>query len=57
VRLCLEEADALDVPMTVGDAVRSVWQAAEHALGKESDYTEIVRPLEERVGVIIKPRA
>jgi 3-hydroxyisobutyrate dehydrogenase-like beta-hydroxyacid dehydrogenase len=55
VRLCLEEAEALHTPMLVGEAVRAMWQAAETELGAQSDYTEIVRCLEKRVGVEIKP--
>ncbi len=46
VRLCLEEARALQTPMPIGEAVRAIWQAAEAALGSESDYTEIFRYLE-----------
>lgn len=53
VRLCLEEADALDVPMAVGATVRDAWRLAEKELGPESDYTEIVRCLERRTGVIV----
>ncbi len=33
VRLCLEEARSLDSPMSVGEAVRAIWQAAERELG------------------------
>ena len=55
VRLCLEEAESLHTPMLVGEAVRAMWQAAETELGAQSDYTEIVRYLEKRAGVEIKP--
>jgi 3-hydroxyisobutyrate dehydrogenase-like beta-hydroxyacid dehydrogenase len=51
VRLCLEEAEALAVPMWVGKAVRGIWQLAETELGPHSDYTEIIRCLEQRAGV------
>ena len=53
VRLCLEEAEALQIPMLVGDAVRNVWRRTEEELGADSDYTEIVRCLEKEVGVEI----
>ena len=53
VRLCLEEADEMDIPMSVGRAVRDLWRLADAELGSESDYTEIVRCLERRVGVIV----
>ena len=51
VSLCLDEAEALNVPMFVGEAVRSIWQLAKNELGPESDYTEIIRCLERRAGV------
>jgi len=54
VKLCLEEAEAMQVPMAVGSAVRDIWQLAEHELGPDSDYTEIIRCLEERAGVEVK---
>lgn len=47
VRLCLEEANALGSPMPVGEAVRTIWQAAMRELGPDSDYTEIFRYLEQ----------
>ena len=46
VRLCLEESRSLGTAMAVGEAVRAIWQSAEHELGAESDYTEIFRYLE-----------
>jgi len=55
VKLCLEEAEAMGVSMEVGTAVRDIWQMAAHELGAESDYTEIIRCLEQRVGVTVKP--
>jgi 3-hydroxyisobutyrate dehydrogenase-like beta-hydroxyacid dehydrogenase len=55
VRLCLEEAESLQIPMLVGDAVRAIWQAAERELGASSDYTEVVRCLEKQAGIEIKP--
>ena len=54
VRLCLEEAEALQVPMWVGSAVRMMWQLANSELGPQSDFTEIVRLLEEWAGVEVK---
>jgi 3-hydroxyisobutyrate dehydrogenase len=54
VRLCLEEAEAMGVPMEVGAAVRHIWRLAERELGPDSDYTEIIRCIEERAGVEVK---
>jgi 3-hydroxyisobutyrate dehydrogenase-like beta-hydroxyacid dehydrogenase len=54
VRLCLEEAEALQVPMWVGGAVRMMWQLANSELGSQSDFTEIVKLIEEWAGVEVK---
>jgi 3-hydroxyisobutyrate dehydrogenase-like beta-hydroxyacid dehydrogenase len=54
VRLCLEEAEALQVPMWVGSAVRTLWQLANSERGPQSDFTEIVRCVEEWAGVEVK---
>jgi 3-hydroxyisobutyrate dehydrogenase len=56
VKLCLEEAEELRTPMAVGAAVRDLWQLAERELGAESDYTEIVRCLERRAGVLVQSK-
>jgi len=47
VKLCLEEAEAQQVPMWVGSAVRQLWQYASNTLGPQSDLTEIVKCIEE----------
>ena len=54
VRLCLEEAEALQVPMWVGGAVKMLWQLANSERGPQSDFTEIVRVIEEWAGVEVK---
>jgi len=51
VRLCMEEADAMGVPMIVGSAVRQVLQIATAAEGEDGDMTEIVKPFERWAGV------
>ena len=51
VSLCVAEAEALGVPLLVGDAVKAIWQRATSELGPDSDYTEIVKCLERRAGV------
>jgi len=56
VRLCLEEAEALQVPMWVGSAVRMLWQIANAERGPNSDFTEIVRCLEDWAGVEVRAR-
>jgi 3-hydroxyisobutyrate dehydrogenase-like beta-hydroxyacid dehydrogenase len=54
VRLCLEEAEALQVPMWVGGAVKMLWQLANSERGSQSDFTEIVKVIEDWAGVEVK---
>ena len=54
VRLCLEEAEALQVPLWVGSAVKMLWQLANSERGPQSDFTEIVRVIEDWAGVEVK---
>jgi len=51
VRLCLQEADALGVPMVVGSAVRQLLSIATASEGADADMTELVKPVEEWAGV------
>ena len=51
VRLCLEEADALGVPMVVGTAVRQLLAITMASEGPNADMTEVVKPLEKWAGV------
>ena len=54
VKLCLEEAEALNVPMWLGSAVRQLWQVAHAELGPASDFTQIVQCIEKWAGVEVK---
>ena len=54
VRLCLEEAEAAGVPMTVASGVRALWARANDELGAGSDMTAIVQLLERATGVEVK---
>ncbi len=51
VKLALDEAEAQEVPMWVGSAVRQLWQFASQSLGPGSDITELVKCLEQWAGV------
>jgi len=51
IRLCLQEADALGVPMVVGSAVRQMLSITTASEGPEADMTEIVKPIEKWAGV------
>lgn len=54
VRLCVEEAEALGVPMVVGGAVRQMLAVTKARFGAESDFTCIAKVLEEWAGVEIR---
>jgi len=54
VKLCLDEAAALGVPMWVASAVRQLWHLADIELGSESDFTQIVQCIEKWAGVEVK---
>jgi len=54
VRLCLEEADALGIPMMVGTAVRQLITVAQATEGIDADMSEMVKPLERWAGVTVK---
>jgi 3-hydroxyisobutyrate dehydrogenase-like beta-hydroxyacid dehydrogenase len=51
IRLCLQEADALGVPMVVGSAVRQLLSIATASEGPDADMTELVKPVEKWAGV------
>jgi 3-hydroxyisobutyrate dehydrogenase-like beta-hydroxyacid dehydrogenase len=54
VRLCVEEAEAMGVPMVVGGAVREMLAVTRARFGAGSDFTCIAKVLEEWAGVEIK---
>jgi len=54
VRLCVEEAEAMGVPMVVGGAVREMLAITKARFGADSDFTHIAKLLEEWVGVEIR---
>lgn len=54
VRLCVDEAEAMGVPMVAGAAVRQMLAVTQAKFGAESDFTSIAKVLEEWAGVEIK---
>jgi 3-hydroxyisobutyrate dehydrogenase-like beta-hydroxyacid dehydrogenase len=56
VRLCVEEAEAMGVPMVVGGAVREMLAVTKARFGADSDFTVIAKVLEEWAGVEIRAR-
>jgi 3-hydroxyisobutyrate dehydrogenase-like beta-hydroxyacid dehydrogenase len=53
VRLCFEEARALDVPNEVMHSVLDQWETTNTEYGGDSDFTNIVKMIENRAGVVI----
>jgi 3-hydroxyisobutyrate dehydrogenase-like beta-hydroxyacid dehydrogenase len=53
VRLCLDEAEVLGVPMVVGAAVRQMLSITQQQFGADADCTEMVKVLESWAGVQI----
>ena len=51
IRLCLEEADSMGVPMIVGNAVRQLLSITAASEGPNADMTEIVKAVEKWAGV------
>ena len=56
VRLCVDEAESLGVPMVAGAAVRQMLAVTQAKFGPASDFTSIARVVEEWAGVEIKSR-
>lgn len=53
VRMCVEEADALGVPMVVGSAVRQLLTIAAASEGPDADMTDVVKSVERWAGVTV----
>ena len=54
VKLCIDEAEALGVPMVVGSAVRQMLAVTNARFGAASDFTCIAKVVEEWAGVEIR---
>lgn len=53
VRLYLDEAKALGVPVDVADAIGRLWEAAARDEGPDSDFTAVIKPLEKAAGITV----
>jgi 3-hydroxyisobutyrate dehydrogenase-like beta-hydroxyacid dehydrogenase len=56
LRLCLDEAEGLGVPMWVGSMVRQMFQLAATQHGADADFTTIVKCIEQWAGVEVRAR-
>ena len=55
VRLCVEEAEAMGVPMVVGSAVRQMLSITNQTFGPESDFTAMAKVVEGWADIDPKP--
>jgi len=55
-RLCLEEAEAMGVPMPIGSAVRQLLAITNNLYGPESDFTTMARVVETWAGLDLPDR-
>jgi hypothetical protein len=53
VRLCADEAKSLDTPNHVMSAVLDEWEATAKEFGGDTDFTVIVKMIEQRAGIVI----
>ena len=56
VKLCLEEAEAMGVPMWVGQPVKQWWSYSLARGGVEEDFTNVIRYMEENAGIEVRSR-
>ena len=54
VRLCVDEAEALGVPMVAGAVIREMMAITNAKFGGDSDFTSVAKLLEEWADVEIK---
>lgn len=57
IRLCLQEADAMGVPLPIGSAVQQILSITNQVYGPQSDFTSICKLVESWAGVEVKPHA
>ena len=54
VKLCLEVAEEMGVPMWVGAAVRQLWAYSANHMGPDNDFTTVIKCIEEWAGVEVR---
>jgi 3-hydroxyisobutyrate dehydrogenase-like beta-hydroxyacid dehydrogenase len=55
VRLYLDEAETLGVPIEVAQTIGRLWEAAARDQGPDADFTTVIKPLEKAAGVTVGP--
>jgi hypothetical protein len=54
VRLCVDEAEHIGAPMVVGSAVREMLAITLAFVGKDADFSEVVKVCEAWAGVEVR---
>jgi 3-hydroxyisobutyrate dehydrogenase-like beta-hydroxyacid dehydrogenase len=54
LRLCLEQVEALGLSMEIAKAVGRVWEGALRETGADSDFTSVIKPMEQAAGVVVQ---
>jgi hypothetical protein len=54
VRLCLEQVEELGLSMEIAQAVGRVWEGALRETGADSDFTSVIKPMEQAAGVVVQ---
>jgi 3-hydroxyisobutyrate dehydrogenase-like beta-hydroxyacid dehydrogenase len=57
VKLCVEEADALGVPMWIGNAVKQLWLYGLAQGGPDQDFTALITHIEKWSGVTVSGKS
>jgi 3-hydroxyisobutyrate dehydrogenase-like beta-hydroxyacid dehydrogenase len=55
VRLYLDEAQALGVPVEMAETIARLWETAARDQGPDSDFTTVIKPFEKAAGVTVGP--
>ena len=56
LRLCMEEAEAMSVPMWVGNAVRQMFQLSTSEFGADKDFITVVQCVERWAGAEVRAK-
>ena len=54
VRLYLDEAKTLGLPVEIAEAVQQIWEHTVQAEGPDSDFTAVIKPMEQAAGVVVE---
>ncbi|QRY43841.1 NAD(P)-dependent oxidoreductase [Mycolicibacterium boenickei] len=54
VKLYLDEATSLGLPVEMAQTVQRIWEQTLRTEGAESDFTSVIKPMEQAAGVIVE---